>query len=355
MNRETRLGPAPRGITTLDLLLFTAGFACGWVMHQGSALRTGHFYILRLSRGGFHSLLGTAWAGWLWACVIGLAFLILGRRFRYDCRSRVAEWLAVALAVVLFESVYPAFRMKQVASMTGETVWFEGSAETSSGSGTPAYKLWWPRERETWEERWWVALRLTAAAALVGISAWRLRGKLSPGAAAIAGVVIAVLFALGPMRLAEGTSIEISSSSPIPGYQPSAGEKPWSWPAFAVYFDALAWAGYSLRALALITLAMLAAVSLVKRWRAWLWTEWAAAACAAVIGGCWVYDEFVARPALDWTVRVVLLGTWLLANAMIAGVGILVWSGIGRRFRNANAIGNHVGRASFSSGGSDGA
>jgi hypothetical protein len=353
MNREAPLDPAPKGITTLDLLLFTAGFACGWVMHQGSALRAGHFYILRVVVGGFHSLLGTAWAGWLWACVTGLAFLIVGRRFRYDCRSHVAEWLAVALAIVLIESVYPAFRMKQVASMTGETVWFEAPGATSSGGGTPAYKLWWPRERESWEERCWVALRLTAAAALVGMFAWYLRGKLSPGLVAVAGVVIAVLFALGPMRLAEGTSIEISSSAPIAGYQPSAGEKPWSWRALAAYYDTRAWAGYSLRALALITLAMLAAVSLVKRWRAWLWTEWAAAACAAVIAACWVYDEFVARPALDRTVRVVLLGTWLLAIAMIAGVGIFGWRAIGRRFWNANATGDHAGRASPSSGGGE--
>ena len=41
MNRATRLDPAPGGVTTLDLLLFTAGFACGWMMHQGSDLRRG--------------------------------------------------------------------------------------------------------------------------------------------------------------------------------------------------------------------------------------------------------------------------------------------------------------------------
>ena len=64
-----------------------------------------------------------------------------------------------------------------------------------------------------------------------------------------------------------------------------------------------------------MTLAILAARSLLTRWRTWLWTEWAALACAAIIAGCWFYDEFVARPALDRTVRVVLLGTWLLVIA----------------------------------------
>ena len=80
MSRETGPDQPPSGITTLDLLLFTAGFACGWVMHQGSALHTSRFYILPLSRGPFHSLLGMVWTGWLWAFVSGLAFLIVGRR-----------------------------------------------------------------------------------------------------------------------------------------------------------------------------------------------------------------------------------------------------------------------------------
>ena len=68
MNRQTRSHEAPSGITTLDLLLFTAGFACGWVMHLGSALRNGRFYILPLSRGAFHSLLGTTGALALGVC-----------------------------------------------------------------------------------------------------------------------------------------------------------------------------------------------------------------------------------------------------------------------------------------------
>ncbi len=295
MNREARLDPAPWGVTTLDLLLLTAGFACGWMMHQGSDLCAGEFYILPLSRGNFHSLLGTSWALWLWACVIGLAFLVVGRRFRYDCRQRVADWLLVALAIVLFESAYPAFRTKQVGSMAGESVWFEAPGATSSPSATFAYELWWPRDGETWQERSWVALRLTAAG-LIGIVAWWRWGKLSPGYSAMAGVGIAVLFALGPMRLAEATSIEIYSSARNAAYQPVPGEKPWSWPTVAAYYDVRAWAGYSLRALALVTLALLAAASLVKRWRSWLWTEWAAALFAGIIAGCWAFDEFFARP-----------------------------------------------------------
>ena len=61
MSQEMPRDQPPRGITTLDLLLFTAGFAFGWVMQQSSALRGNSYYILPLSTGGFHSLLGTVW------------------------------------------------------------------------------------------------------------------------------------------------------------------------------------------------------------------------------------------------------------------------------------------------------
>ena len=57
----------------------------------------------------FSPAAGKVWIGWLWAGVTGLAFLIVARRFRYDCRDHPAEWLAIAIAVVLFESVYPGF------------------------------------------------------------------------------------------------------------------------------------------------------------------------------------------------------------------------------------------------------
>ena len=80
-----------------------------------------------------------------------------------------------------------------------------------------------------------------------------------------------------------------------------------------------------------VTLALLAARSFLTRRRIWLWTEWAALASASIIAGCWVYDEFVARPALDRTVRVALLGAWLLAIAVLAAVLIRVWRSLQRR------------------------
>ncbi len=346
MSQETQQDQPPSGITTLDLLLFTAGFACGWVMHRSSALPGSRFYILPLSRGGFHSLLGTVWTGWLWAFVVGLAILVLGRRFRYDCRNRPAEWLAVALAIVLFESAYPAFRTGQVGSMSGEIVRIEPSASPDSEYAIDnfrnrahlppesplTYDLWWPRAGEEWTDLCWVALRFTAAAAIVGIIGWFLRGKVNPGWLSVVAIVIACLVMLGPIRLAEATSIEVQSSAPKPAYQPGSGEKPWSWPRVAAYYDARAWCGYSIRALALVTVAMLAVRSLLSRWRSWLWTEWAALVCAAIIAGCWIYDEFVARPALDRTVRVVLLGTSLLVIVMLAVIMIWAWSALRRRF-----------------------
>jgi len=224
------------------------------VTQKSSTLLNRQFRIL-----SFQSLLGTVWAGWLWAFVIGLVFLILGRRFRYDCRKRWAEWLAVAFAIVLFESVYPAF--------TGES----------------------------WAEQWWIAARLAAAAALIAIAGWHFRAKLSPGWVAVLVSVIAVLVTLGPIRLAEATSTDVSSSAPHPVYLPSAARNPGAgrgWPLF----DARAWGGYTIRALALMTLAMLAARSLLTRAERWLWTEWAALATASIIAGCWVYDELSPAP-----------------------------------------------------------
>ena len=183
-------------------------------MHQGSALHTSRFYILPLSRGPFHSLLGMVWTGWLWAFVSGLAFLIVGRRFRYDCRNRPAEWLAVALAIVLFESAYPAFRTASPGAMTGETAWIEPSAAPDSeyalgnfrdrgylrSSDPLMYHLWWRKAGESWAELSWIALRLTAAAAMIAIAVWCLRDKLSPGWVAVLMIVIAVLVTLGPMH-----------------------------------------------------------------------------------------------------------------------------------------------------------
>ena len=137
MNRVDAAVQAPAGITTLDLLLFTAGFACGWVMHQGSALRSGRVYILPVI---LHLAFLLPRSRLPVAAGHGMGRLALGvcdRPGVSDCRSALSlstaavappEWLAVALAIVLFESVYPAFRTESPGAMTGETVWIEPSA-----------------------------------------------------------------------------------------------------------------------------------------------------------------------------------------------------------------------------------
>jgi hypothetical protein len=317
MNEEKTPVREPSGITTLDLLLFIAGFACGWAMHQASTLRNVRTYLWPVLPNGyalangqfyvddFQSLLGMVWTGWLWAFVIGLAFLILGRHFRYDYPHRWAEWLAVALAIVLFETVYPAF--------TDES---------------PANQLL-------------LAAFLTATAAIIAIALWHFRARLSPGPVALVVFAIAVLVTLGPLRLAEATSIDKSSDAPNDAYQPSPDEKPWTFRWQTAYFDARTWSGYSIRALALMALAMLAARSLLTRWRYWLWTEWTALAAASIIAGLWLYDEFVARPALVRTVHAVLLGAWLFLIAIIARVSIFVSGTFRRRLRRAGPTGGH--------------
>ncbi len=158
--------------------------------------------------------------------------------------------------------------------------------------------------------------------------------KVNPGWVALLVTAFAVLVALGPVRLAEATSREITYyvyDHNDGAILPSLGGKPWRWMWLYVYLDIRAWAGYSIRALALMMLALLATASLVKRWRRWLWTEWAAFLSALVIAGCWIYDEFVARPALDRTVRVTVLATGLLVIAIVAAVVLFVGSVIARR------------------------
>jgi len=345
MDPKSQPAKPPPGITTLDLLFFTAGFAVGWVMHQGSALRAGQYYILPISRGSFHSLLGLDAAGWLWALIVALAFLVVGRRFRFDCAGRPAECLAVALAIVLFESFYPAFRMEKPGAMNGEPAWIAPPEVTDSGyaigtflypmslpsDGPLLFDLWWKQAGETWPELWWITLRLTAAAILIASVAWALRARLSAGWLTVLIIVIAVLVVLGPVRLAESTSVEVTSCARRFFHQPGASERPRSWPWVVAKFDTRAWFGYSIRALVLMVLAMLAASSLFKRGRHWLWTEWAAFVLASIIAGCWCYDELVARPALDGTVRVALLATWLLAIGAIAGISIRLWRAFERR------------------------
>ena len=61
-------------MTTLDLVLLIAGFACGLVLHQNSALGHGRLYILPSGIAPFRSLLGRIETAWFWALVVGLAF-----------------------------------------------------------------------------------------------------------------------------------------------------------------------------------------------------------------------------------------------------------------------------------------
>ena len=97
MNQSHRLDPEPTGVSTVDLLLLTAGFACGWVMQENSLLAVGGWnYSLPLWYGGHRSVLGLPWLRWLWAYVVGLAFLVVGRRSDTTGRKRRAKWLVVA-------------------------------------------------------------------------------------------------------------------------------------------------------------------------------------------------------------------------------------------------------------------
>jgi hypothetical protein len=83
MDMETRSDREPAAVTTLDLLLLIAGFACGMVLHQYSAFAAGRgAYILPSGTAGFASVLGSAVTGLLWAFVVGLAALVVGRCFR---------------------------------------------------------------------------------------------------------------------------------------------------------------------------------------------------------------------------------------------------------------------------------
>ena len=194
MKREDQADRTPRGMSTLDLMLFTAGFACGWVMHQASALRIELYYDLPFVTGKFQSLLGTAWIGWLWASVSGLAFLIVARPFRGGRCNRPADWLAVALAIVLFESFYQ--------HSTGMRTYYYGEIAqgydrrsprsrsefevqcllddhlfpTNRASDYPVtFEVRWIGH-EPWENRWLIAVApITAAVVVCGVAAWCLR------------------------------------------------------------------------------------------------------------------------------------------------------------------------------------
>jgi hypothetical protein len=106
----------------------------------------------------------------------------------------------------------------------------------------------------------------------------------------------------------------------------------------SLFLDVRAWAGYSIRALVISALAIVAVASLVTRGHRWIWTEWGSFAVAFVLGCCWGYDEFVARPAFDRTARVVALGTWLIVIASLAGILIAAWAAFRQRPRFASII-----------------
>ena len=322
MDMQMRSGREPGTVTTLDLLLVIAGFACGLVLHQNSAFGHGVVYILPSGTAAFRSSLGRLETAWLWAFVVGLAFLVVARRFRYRGAIRSAEWLAVSLTIVLVDSAFPAFRPDRATSTDGEIVWVDWF-----GNGTPvAFNLWTPHTADSREYLTGVSVRLTAAAWLIGTAAWVLRSKLSHGWVAALVIAIAMLFTLGPIRLAEAMSSEVASSARFPGFRPPPGEAAWTRTGLSLYLDARAWAGYSLRALWLSAVAIATAVSLVNRGRRWLWTEWAAVALATVLAFCWAYDEFVARPAFDRPARVIALGTWLLVLALLGWLLIVAWA-----------------------------
>jgi hypothetical protein len=355
MDQEPRPDPAPRGVSTLDFLLLTAGFACGWVMYQRSALCVSQDHDLPLSTETLPSFLGAHWYGWLWAFVTGVAFLIVVRPFRFDCGKRPAEWLAVALTLVLLESVYykPVgtsrslsvvmdFERRAPRGVYTVNVLLDGrSYPTTLTYDFPlTFEFKLPQRAHAWKSIWWVSPPTLTAAAVVYALVWsRIRTRASAGWKTFFAVTIAVLAVLGPMRLAESDSADFLGFPYDGETGPFLKSRPWRWTWLPVRLDLRAWAGYTPRALALMTLAFLATGSLLKRWRHWLWTEWAAFIPALVIAGCWVYNELVVRPALDQTARVVFLCTWILAIAVMAAGGICIWSRLGRRFRSTDGRG----------------
>ncbi|MFI5456939.1 MAG: hypothetical protein ACHRXM_15950 [Isosphaerales bacterium] len=323
---ETRSDREPAAVTTLDLLFLIAGFACGLVLHQSSAFGDGRMYNLPSGAAEFRSLLGNAAIGWVWALAVGLVVVIVAKRFRYGGHVRPTEWLAVSLAIVLFDSAVPGFRPDQAMSKDGEVGWVDWF-----GNGPPvAFHLTTPHTAERRQSAMWVSLRLTAPAMLIGIAGWVLRKKISCGWVAVLAIAVAVLVALGPIRLAEAVSAEVSSFVIYFGHPSPPGEVPWTWTRLALYLDARAWLGYSIRALWFAVLALLAVVSLSDRGRRRLWTEWASFACAILLGCCWAHDEFAIRPAFDRTARVIVLGTWLLLLGISAGLLIWAWASFGR-------------------------
>jgi hypothetical protein len=296
--------------------MLTAGFACGLALLRGAAVGRGAVYILPSGTAAFHPLLGRTEILWLCSVIVGLSFAAVAKRLRFGDPMRSAEWLAVSLAIMLVDFAFPAFRPERAASREEELVfvdWF--------GDGVPlAYHLWTPARGESIEMLAAIAIQTSIAAAVVGVAAWVLREKLSHGSIAVLVIVIAILFTLGPIRLAEAMSSEVASSRHYAGIQPPTPRAVWSRLGLSLYLDARAWAGYSPRAFWLITLAIATRSSFVHRRHHWLWIEWVAFAIAVGLAACWAYDEFYSRPAYDRPARVIGLAVWLLLLALQGGI-----------------------------------
>jgi hypothetical protein len=333
MHATIRPDGPPRGLTILDLLVVTAGFACGLVLFMSSRFLVGRVYILPSGTGSFQSLLGFPPFGLLWALVAGLAALIVGRSLRYRRHIRPAEWLAVALAIVLFDSGFGGFLPERAGSTDGEIVWVDWNA-----SGVPVgFDLWSPHLDESRDYLASVALRTTAAAVLIGVAVAML-GKIRPGWLAVLVIALAILLTLGPVRLAEAMSREVSSSAVRAGYRASAGETAWTRTGLALYLDARAWAGYSIRVFCLLVVGVAAAASLARRDHKWLWTEWAAFASACVLASASIADEFIARPAFDRSTRVIALGAYLVVLALLGALFAAGSAALARRMAARFAV-----------------
>jgi hypothetical protein len=333
MDMQTSADRQPRSVMTLDLVLLIAGFACGLVLRQNSAFGQAKVYILPSGTADFPSSLARFELAWLWAFVVGLSFVAVARRFRYGGALRPAEWLAVALAVVLVDSSFPAFRPERSTSMDEEIVWVDWI-----GNGAPvAFSLWTRHMADSRDYLAGVSLRMTAAAALIGAAAWVLRSKISRGWANVLVIAIAVLLTLGPIRLVEAMSSEVISSALYNGYRPPPDEVAWTRTGLSLYLDARAWFGYSIRGLCLSSITIATVASLVYRGRRWLWTEWASFALATIMACLWACDEFVARPAFDRPTRVVALGTWVLVLALLGWLVLAAYVAIRGRVRAQEA------------------
>jgi hypothetical protein len=324
-----------RRFTILDYLMLIAGFACGFVLHQNSALRsvTRYYFKFTLAGADFKSSLGFAIAGWLWALVVGLVFVIAGRRFRYGGRIRPAEWLAVSLAILLVDSAIPAYVPDNECEYQNSVFVRANSPQT----GSPVVYRLVPRSSAASREYWRAfALEMSAVAILLGLGGWFLRKRISPGWFAILAVALATLLVLGPVRMVEALSSEYTHVDPDPLAERYADRILRTSAGLAIYVDAHAWLAYSVRAALLWAVAIVATIDLFLQRGGWSPTETSAAAAAFILAFCWAYDEFVSRPALDRPERVIALGAWLALLGVLTGVLICAGTFLKRRRRGGS-------------------